>query len=104
MSEIAKLPVQAVAGRPRLVAEMHIAVSARQLAHQTLNRFGSALDLTQIANLAITTTLRNGHGMLRLRCVERDENLAILRHGPPSMLETRLGQTRATLVASYRHR
>jgi hypothetical protein len=60
------------------VAEMHLVVSSRQLAHQTLN----------------------GHGMLRLRCVERDENLAILRHGPPSMLEARLGQIRATLVAS----
>jgi hypothetical protein len=85
------LPIQPVSGRPRLIAEMQLAIAAGQLADQPLHRFRRTRHFAEKAHLATAPAIGDRHRMLGLRHIERDKGFAILPHGPPSVHEARLG-------------
>src|SRR3954463_12648084 len=81
MPERRDLALQAIAGRTRLVAEQHFAVSAGQLAGEAPHRLWRVVDLTQEADLALAAFLGQGDRDLQFGGIQTDKHFAFLRHG-----------------------
>ena len=58
-----------------------------KLVHQLAGRRRTVLDLAKKANLARSSGLRDRNRIAQLRCIKRDENLAMIAHDSPSLLE-----------------
>ena len=84
--------IQAVAGRPGLVAQRQLGVLAGKLLHQPHDRGLRRLDLAEKPNLPRATLLRNRHRIAQLRGIQRHESFAIIPHDSPSLLEALPGQ------------
>ena len=80
MAESLDLPIQPVPGRPRLVAEMQLAIAAGQLADQPLHRRRRTRYIAEKPHLAGAPAIGNRHRMLRLRLHRTRQKL---RYTPP---------------------
>src|SRR3982751_2803767 len=81
MPESRDLALQARAGRARLVAEQHFAVSAGQLADEAPHRLWRVVYLAEEADLALAAFLGQGDRDLQLGAIQTDKHFAFLRHG-----------------------
>src|SRR3954451_24423606 len=82
MPESRDLALQAIAGRARLVAEQHFAVSAGQLADEAPDRLWRVVDLAEEADLALAAFFGPGDRDLQLGGIQTDKHFAFLRHSP----------------------
>src|SRR3954467_13782651 len=89
MPERRDLALQARAGRTRLVAEQHFAVSTGQLADEAPHRLWRVVDLTQEADLALAAFLGQGDRDLQFGGIQTDKHFAFLRHGSSLVREAR---------------
>src|SRR3954451_24518524 len=89
MPERRDLALHAIAGRTRLVAEQHFAVSAGQLAGEAPHRLWRVVDLTEEADLALAAFLGQGGRNLQLGGIQTDKHFAFLRHGSSLVREAR---------------
>src|SRR3954463_9097884 len=80
MPESRDLALQAIAGRTRLVAEQHFAVSAGQRADEAPDRLGRVVDLAEEADLALAALLGQSDRDLQLGGIQTDKHFAFLRH------------------------
>jgi len=91
VAEVADLPVQSVARRPGLEADVQPVIPLAELLDRPLDRRRLVLDLAKKPDLPGATTLRDRHGVLHLGHIERDKRFATPSHGSPSVREARLG-------------
>src|SRR3954454_5028165 len=91
MPESRDLALQAIAGRTRLVAEQHFAVSAGQRADEAPDRLWRVVDLAEEADLALAAFLGQGDRDLQLGGIQTqtDKHFAFLRHGSSLVREAR---------------
>src|SRR3982751_6329202 len=89
MPESRDLALQAIAGRTRLVAEQHFAVSAGQRADEAPDRLGRVVGLAEEADLALAALLGQGDRDLQLGGIQTDKHFAFLRHGSSLVREAR---------------
>src|SRR3954451_18712975 len=89
MPERRDLALQARAGRTRLVAEQHFAMSAGQLADEAPHRLWRVVDLAEEADLALAALLGQGDRDLQLGGIQTDKHFASLRHGSSLVREAR---------------
>ena len=87
MAEALDQPVQAVAGRPRLVAERQLVVLGRQPGDELTRRRLARVELAEVAHLPLTPRLGDGHGILQLRGIDSDESFSMMSHDSPSLCE-----------------
>ena len=85
MAEGSDVAVKPIPGWAGLIADVQGLVLARQLTQEPLNGSRRGLDLAEIAHLPLSAALRNGHGVLGLRCIESDVSYAMMVHGPSSL-------------------
>src|SRR5271165_3122614 len=85
MAKRRDLPVQLISGRPCFIAKPELVMAFRELLHHALNHGRRAADVTEEAHLATAPRVGNRHRNLLLRCVQTDENFAILPHGSSSL-------------------
>src|SRR3954467_3569617 len=102
MPESRDLALQAIAGRTRLVAEQHFAVSAGQRADEAPDRLGRVVDLAEEADLALAALLRPGDRDLQLGGIQTDKPFAFLRHGSSLVREARRRPIRNNPGSSHR--
>src|SRR3954471_4446127 len=102
MPERRDLALQAIAGRTRLVAEQHFAVSAGQLADEAPHRLWGVVDLAQEADLALTALLGQGDRDLQLGGIQTDKHSAYPRHGSSLVREARRRPIRNNPRSSHR--
>ena len=100
VTELLDQPLQAVARRPRLVAEAKPCAGPFELAHQTAHGGVIRSDLPVEPDLAVATAIRHRDGMAILRNVHANENFATVHHGSPSWLEVLLLEQPSLKAAS----
>jgi hypothetical protein len=88
------LPLQLVAGRPRLVAERQPLVLGGKLANQLVRCGRCVLDLPKESNLTTPAGFRNRNGITQLRGIETYESVAMINHDSPSLREALPGLSR----------
>src|SRR5271165_6840560 len=99
MAKRRDLPVQLISGRPCFIAKPELVMAFRELLHHALNHARRAADVTEEAHLATAPRIGNRHRNLLLRCVQTDENFAILPHGSSSLcVRLCAGPSSATLA------
>src|SRR3954452_3630750 len=101
MPESRDLALQAIAGRARLVAEQHFAVSAGQLADEAQDRLWRVVDLDEEADLALAAFFGPGDRDLQLGGIQTDKHFAFLRHGSSLVREARRRPIRNTPRSSH---
>src|SRR3954469_5485713 len=101
MPESRDLALQAIAGRARLVAEQHFAVSAGQLADEAPDRLWRVVDLAEEADLALAAFFGPGDRDLQLGVIQTDKHFAFLRHGSSLVREARRRPIRNTPRSSH---
>lgn len=89
MTEFNELAVESIAGRTSFVAKMQSVVTLLQLGHKPADTFRVSSDLTDVANLALSTLFGNRHGVAGLGNIQSNENLCMLLHGSSSCAEDR---------------
>src|ERR1035437_16974 len=89
MAESSDLAMQAVASRPRLIAEQQLAEFSSQLAYQSPYRIWRVVDVAEKSGLALAALFGQGHGDLHLAGVKTNKNSAILLHGSSPVPEAR---------------
>lgn len=84
-------PIEAIASRAGLVAEMHAIEPAgdplNNAAHARIRR----VDLAKEANFSLPAGIRNRDGVLRLCDIDSDKRFPIICHGSSSCGEDRIG-------------
>src|SRR5215218_9382397 len=85
MAKSLDLPIQAVAGRTRFVADVQSLIAAGQLAHQLGNGIWRVLELAEVADLTVASGLGNRDRILQLGRVDPDECHTRFLHGSPSV-------------------
>jgi hypothetical protein len=66
----------------------------------SLRRRFRGVDLAEIANLPVTTLLRDRNGIAQLRRIDSDESPAMLVHDSPSLFEALPRPIRVTLAVT----
>ena len=79
------LPVQPVPGWAGFITYVQFAVLGCQPRQHLPHRLGAGVDLAEVAHLSVSSRLGDGHRVLRLCCVDSDENCANFRHGSSSL-------------------
>jgi len=79
-------PVQAVAGRAGLVAEVQAVVLGGQPRRQAAHALRRGVHLAEEAHLPVAPGVRDGHGVAQLGGVDPDEGFPYLGHGPSSLV------------------
>jgi hypothetical protein len=87
VTEALDLAVEAIAGRPRLVAERQPLVFGGKLPHNLCRCSLGIIDLAQKPNLARPTGVRDRNRITQLGCIESHESFAMIAHDSPSLLE-----------------
>ena len=77
--------IQAVAGRPGLVAQRQLGVLAGKLLQQPHDRGLRRLDLAEKPHLPGATALRNRHRIAQLRSIKSHKSFAMIRHDSSSL-------------------
>ena len=91
MAERSDEPIQAVAGRASLVAEMHPLMLGRDPLDQAPHALLGCVHLAEIAHLAPTLAVSNRNSVTHLGNIDPDKNLCRMVHGSSSCDEDRLG-------------
>jgi hypothetical protein len=91
MPEAGDEPVQPVAGRARLVAELDPVVLGLEPGHDPAHALLGGIHLAKVADLTAAPALRHGDRVARLGSVDPDESFRILARGSSSCGEDRLG-------------
>ena len=102
MTEVGDQAVQAVTGRPCLIAEMQARMFGRQALDQTAHALGRGVDLAEIAHLTFALAVGDRDRVAHLCDIDPDENLATLLHGSPSCGEDRPGASEQPSKAQCR--
>src|SRR5207253_8671877 len=92
-TKILDLPVEPVAGRPRLIAERQPLVFGGKLLHQLGRCSPGVLDLAEKPNLAHPPGLRDRNRITQLRGIESYESFAMIAHDSPSLFEALPGRS-----------
>lgn len=91
IAETGDEPVQAIAGRASLVAEVDVVILGRQALHKAPHALCGSIDLSQVANLAAALAISHCNSIARFGDINSDKNLRRLSHGSSSCGEDRLG-------------
>ena len=89
MAESSDLTMQAVASRPRLIAEQQLAESASKLSYQASYRIWRVVDVAKKSDLALAALFGQGHGDLHLGGIKTNKDFAIFLHGSSPVREAR---------------
>ena len=92
--KLGDLPIQSVAGRTRFISKSQQRVLLCQLANQPGGCRRGVVDLTEIADLAVSAGFGDRHRVAQFRGIHTDVSNAMLLHGSPSLLEALPGSFR----------
>jgi hypothetical protein len=78
---------------PASLAKRQLTVFGRKFDDELACRRFRGVDLAEIANLPVTTLLRDRNGIAQLGRIDSDESPAMLVHDSPSLFEALPGQS-----------
>src|SRR5215217_9206535 len=78
-------PIQAVAGRACFIADVQLLIVAGQLAYELRYGIWRVLELAEVADLTVASSLGNRDRILQLGRVDPDERHTRFLHGSPSV-------------------
>src|SRR3979409_1771184 len=89
LPEGSDLAMQAIASRPRFIAEQQLLVLASQLVYRAPYRVWRVVDVAEKPDFAMAALFGQGHGDLPLGSIKTDKDPDILLHGSSPVPEAR---------------